>query len=1073
MATSDHAKQELEARVRQQEVVAELSTQALENDDLDALLRDATVAVSATLEADYCKVLETLPVGEELLLREGVGWQEGLVGETAVPTDLGSQAGYTLLSEEPVVVEDLEAETRFSGSDLLVDHDVTSGVSVVIGSLEDPWGVLGVHTTDRREFTENDATFVQNVANLLASAIENERTKRRLREAQGLTDKIVETSPIGITIVRRDGEMEFANDRAEEIFGRDRERINELSFDDPEWDEIGVDGEPLTRDELPFPRIVERGEPLFDQVSGVLRPDRERIWISVNGAPLRDDRGEIDGVVFAIEDVTEKKEIEEELRAERNLKDQILETSPVGITLIDEDGMNVFANDRAEELLGRPLEELRTYVHDDERWDLVDEDGEPMSGEDLPFSTVKETCEPVYDEVIGIEHPDGARVWLSAHCAPLVDENGEFDGAVYALEDITERKRLESELETTLERVTDALNAFDTDWNFTYINERAKELLGAEDRDLIGTNVWEEFPSAVDSRFEEKYKRAMESQESISFEEYSPVAEAWLEITLYPSETGLSVYFRDVTDRKKMETELRESNQTLQRLYEITADRDRSFDEKVQLLLEAGCERLDLETGLVAEVDVDRERFEITHATDDDDRLRPGTVAPLSETYCRRTIESDELIALTDAPEEGWSDDRAYQKWDFDCYLGKKVLVDGDLHGTLCFVDESGRETEFTPAERTFVELLTQWLGYELEREQHRRDLEESERRSRTLIEHFPNGAVGLFDEDLQYTLVGGKLVDDFEASPDEIVGTSIHDRYPDDVVEDVESKFRDALEGEEHAFEFEYQEMDLQVHTLPVRNGDGEVFAGMLMAQDITERKEYQRRLEESNERLEQFAYAASHDLQEPLRMISSYLTLVDRRYADQLDEDGQEFIEYAVDGAERMQEMIDGLLAYSRVDTRGAPFEPVDTEQLLEDVLADLEMRIEESDAEVAVGSLPTVYGDASQLRQVLQNLLSNAIEYSGDEPPRITVDAERLGRKWRISVEDEGIGIDPEETDRIFEVFNRLHSIEEHPGTGIGLALCQRIVERHDGRIWVDSEPGEGSTFSFTLPAVPTDD
>ncbi|MHC3438435.1 PAS domain-containing protein [Natrialbaceae archaeon A-gly3] len=1073
MATSDRAKEELRARVHQQEVVAELSRQALENDDLDALLRDASVAVRETLEADYCKILETLPGGEGLLLREGVGWQEGLAGEATVPTDLGSQAGYTLLSEEPVVVSDLETETRFSGPDLLVDHDVTSGVSVVIGSLEDPWGVLGVHTTDRREFTEDDATFVQNVANLLASAIENERTKRRLRGAQGLTDKIVETSPIGILRLDTDGEIVSANERATEILRRDRETIESMSNDDPDWGFVDDSGEPLPTELVPSKRALRDEERVLGFEMGIEDPAGGYVWISLNAEPLRDEDREVTGVILAFEDVTERKRLEDQLRAERALKDQILKTSPVGITLIDEDGMIVFANDRAEELLGRPLEELRMYVHDDERWDVVDEDGEPMSGEELPFSDVKETGEPVYDEVVGIEHPDGRRVWLSTHCAPLSDEDGEFDGAVYALEDITEEKRLESELETTLNRVTDAFSAFDTDWNFTYANERARELLGAEDRDLSGKNVWEEFPSAVDSRFEEEYKRAMETQEPITFEEYSPAAEAWLEVNLYPSETGLSVYFRDVTERREMEAELRERNRTLQRLYEITADRDRSFDEKVGLLLEVGRDRLGLETGLLAEIDEERNRFEVTHAIGDDDRIRPGVTTPLSDTYCRRTIESDELVALTDAPAEGWSDDHAYQKWDFDCYLGGKVLVDGDLHGTLCFVDESARRTDFTPAERTFVELVTQWLGYELEREKHRLELEESERRSRTLIEHFPNGAVGLFDENLRYTLIGGELIDDLEDSPKEIVGTSIYDRYPDDVIEDLEPKCQDALKGDEHAFEFEYQGMELHVHTLPVRNGDGEVFAGMLMVQDITERKEYQRRIEESNERLEQFAYAASHDLQEPLRMISSYLSLVERRYGDQLDENGQEFIEYAVDGADRMQEMIDGLLAYSRVDTRGDPFEPVDIEELLEDVLADLEMRIAESNAGIEVDPLPTVYGDASQLRQVFQNLLSNAIEYSGEEPPRITVSADRSGGEWILSVEDEGIGIDPEDTDRIFEVFNRLHSIEEHPGTGIGLALCQRIIERHDGRIRVDSEPGEGSTFSFTLPAVPTDD
>ena len=232
---------------------------------------------------------------------------------------------------------------------------------------------------------------------------------------------------------------------------------------------------------------------------------------------------------------------------------------------------------------------------------------------------------------------------------------------------------------------------------------------------------------------------------------------------------------------------------------------------------------------------------------------------------------------------------------------------------------------------------------------------------------------------------------------------------------------------------------------------------------------RHYVSELEKSNERLEQFAYAASHDLQEPLRMVTSYLRLLEDRYDDALDEDAEEFLEFAVDGADRMREMIDGLLEYSRVETRGDPFETVDLDAALDAVLADLQIQIEESGAEITAADLPRVEGDASQVRQVLQNLLSNAITYCGDEPPRIDVGAERRGREWVISVRDEGIGIDPDHQDRVFTVFDRLHSRDEYEGTGIGLALCQRIVERHGGEIWVDSAPGEGSTFSFTLPAA----
>lgn len=206
---------------------------------------------------------------------------------------------------------------------------------------------------------------------------------------------------------------------------------------------------------------------------------------------------------------------------------------------------------------------------------------------------------------------------------------------------------------------------------------------------------------------------------------------------------------------------------------------------------------------------------------------------------------------------------------------------------------------------------------------------------------------------------------------------------------------------------------------------------------------------------------------------MISSYLQLIEERYADELDEDGREFIDYAVDGADRMRQMINDLLAYSRINTEAQPLEPTDSNEILERVFNDLQLRIEETDATIETDdSLPTVMGDDNQLEHLFRNLISNAIKYSGDEPPHIEISTERQGDYWEFAVSDNGIGIESEQLDRIFEVFTRLESDEESSGTGIGLALCRRITERHGGEIWVDSEPEEGSTFYFTLPTTDTE-
>jgi PAS domain S-box-containing protein len=242
----------------------------------------------------------------------------------------------------------------------------------------------------------------------------------------------------------------------------------------------------------------------------------------------------------------------------------------------------------------------------------------------------------------------------------------------------------------------------------------------------------------------------------------------------------------------------------------------------------------------------------------------------------------------------------------------------------------------------------------------------------------------------------------------------------------------------------------------------------------DITERKRAEdliaqqtRELARSNAELEQFAYVASHDLQEPLRMVASYTQLLARRMHGKLDKESEEYIGYAVDGATRMQHLINDLLSYSRVSTKGKPFRQFDLNDVLEMALNNLQVTIAENGAEVTHDPLPVMNVDPSQMAQLLQNLIGNAIKFHSEAAPRVHVSAVRQESSWRFSVQDNGIGIEPQFSERIFIIFQRLHDSNEYPGTGIGLAICKKIVERHGGKIWVESDRGKGATFIFTIP------
>ena len=880
---------------------------------------------------------------------------------------------------------------------------------------------------------DDDGT-LQGFTKVTRDMTERREYEQRLRRERDLTEQILETASVGIGVIDADGGFTRANRRLLDHHGIDESELD--AYDITSLDIYDSDGDPIPVEERPWYRAVADGETVHDFQCRVDLPNRGRRWLSLTAAPLEDDASDEPRAVVSVDDITEQKQREQRLGREYTQTEKLLRTAPVAIAVQNADRETVMANRRAQEAFGLSEQEFTDDPVENGEWEIYDSDGNPLEPNETPSARVLETGDPVFDEEFIFEPPKGGWLYFRINAAPVFGPDGEIERIVLAGKDITALKERErqleqrkSELETELSeifgRISDAFYALDDEWRFTHINDHAVESLDRSEAELLGRKIWDVIPDASAAFYREQFRTAMDTQEPLSFEVYEDDFDAWYEYNLYPSQSGLSVYFRDITERIERERELAKYETIVETINDgiYVKDEDGYFtmvnDAYAELTGYEPDELVGEHASLVVDEATIQQSKEVIAATDEEQpametelQTASGDRVPVEGTFATLQTDDDreEIGVVRDITERKQRERRLTRYKEFTDEILDAIddifyLLDGD--GTL------QRWNETLPA-------VTGYSDAELE----------------------STATLEFFDADGREKLEDA-IADGFETGDSQV---------------EVAIRTKD---GERIPYEF-------VASTLEDPDGN-EVLAGI--GRDISDRREYERKLEASNERLEHFAYAASHDLQEPLRMVTSYLQLLENRYADELDSDAEEFIEYAVGGAERMRKMIDGLLEYSRVETQGDPFETVDLEAILEDATENLQVRIEESDAEITAESLPRVRGDASQLQQVFQNLFSNAIEYSGDEPPSIHVSAERTGSKYVISVRDEGIGIDPEDQEQIFDVFQRLHSRQEHSGTGIGLALCQRIVERHGGDIWVNSEPGAGATFSFTLPAADT--
>lgn len=473
-----------------------------------------------------------------------------------------------------------------------------------------------------------------------------------------------------------------------------------------------------------------------------------------------------------------------------------------------------------------------------------------------------------------------------------------------------EAREVSDRLNAALESTNDSIFSVDGDWRFVYLNGNARRQISGG-RQLLGQSLWDAFPGALGTQFEHEYMRAMRDRVPVAFTEYYAPLKAWFQASGYPSEGGLTVYFRDVTENRKAETALRES------------------EERYRVLVEA-------------------------------------------------------------LPQLVWS-----------------AKPDG------CCDYFSRRWVEYT-------------------------GMSESE--------HYDDGwLTSLHPEDRERAAAAWDAAHQLPG------------------VYDLEHRLR-AADGSYRWF---------KTRGLPLRDADGRVLRWFGACTDIDEEKRTEEALRTALADLNLFAHSASHDLKEPLRMIAIYSQMLERRLAEALDDESREYFGYVIGGARRMEELIGGLLSYTEIaqGSDGGPVATVNSNAVVDLVLAGLRPTLSETGASVTVGPLPPLAVREAHFFLVMQHLLSNALEYRDQRVPRIQIAAESESEEGfaRFSVKDNGIGIAPEYKDRIFGLFKRLHPRTSYSGSGIGLAICQRVVERYGGRIWVESTLGEGSTFLFTMPAA----
>lgn len=890
-------------------------------------------------------------------------------------------------------------------------------------------------------FDENNQYLGCRVSN--RDVTDEKLAEKALKKSEEKYRTLFETMTQGVIYRDSKGRITSMNPAAEKIMGYKVDDIVNKKIEDPIWKAIHEDGTEFPAETHPAIVALKTGKTVKEVVIGIERPWQEGYtWLNIQAIPLfRPGEVKPHQVYTIFEDITPEKQAEEALKDVKLSYESLFFNDMVGLAyckvvniphepldfiFIDVNNTyESFSGLTREKVVGKRISQLLPNL-DQSRIDLLANVG--LTGESIKYEHYEPHFKRWFD--MSIYSPKKGYI-------------------VIIFLEISERKNVENSLRETQEKLTllfetlpIGVSIIDQDRKVIDANPALEQILRLSQEEIIngkhrrrkyirpdGTEMREdEFPS---SKILQSGNQIKEAEIGITTEDGQTI---WTNVKAtalpFPDWKGL-ILTSDLTQRKNAEKALKES--------------EKSYRELVDNSLVAI-----FRTNLQGDILFANEAMASIFHYDSVDQLKKDNIVKLYQNQEQRNL------------------------------IVQKLKKDGQLSDCeVEMVDKYGKITHVLVSLNLEGAVITGMFMDITRSKIAEQNLRESEERYHSLFNQMTEGfAVHEIICDKEGVPVDYRFLDinpAFEKltglKREKVVGKLKSEVLPNDTVDWAKIYGIVALTG--HPIHFEdYSDTLKRYYEIDAYSPKPNHFASIFT--DITERRMAEenlrvtlKKLEKSNYDLEQFAYVASHDLQEPLRMISSFLQLLQRRYENDLDEDANEFINFAVNGASRMQELINDLLEFSRLNTKKIDLKEIDTKEALDQVIFESKMMIDKNNALITHGPLPIISADYSQMKQLLQNLITNAIKYHGPEKPRVHVTAQRDGGDWLFTVSDNGIGIEENQRDRIFKIFQRLHGRDEYEGTGIGLAIAKRIVERHDGRIWVESNPEGGSTFYFTIP------